>query len=71
MTLKTWQKNGLRMVAFLLVLMMLVLAVGHYLMPQSNRYLEGYTAGGILGEDFDTIDVLCWGTPTPPRALPP
>ena len=29
--------------------LMLVLAVGHYLMPQSNRYLEGYTAGGIWG----------------------
>ncbi|WP_294572015.1 hypothetical protein, partial [uncultured Subdoligranulum sp.] len=71
MTLKTWQKNGLRMVAFLLVLLMLVLAVGHYLMPQSNRYLEGYTAGGILGEDFDTIDVLVLGDSNAAQGIAP
>lgn len=71
MTWKTWQKNALRIVAFLLVLLMLVLAAGHYLMPQSNRYLEGYTAGGILGEDFDTIDVLVLGDSNAAQGIAP
>ena len=71
MSLQTWQKNLLRITAFLLVLLMLVLAVGHYLMPQSNRYLEGYTAGGILGEDFDTIDVLVLGDSNAAQGIAP
>ena len=49
-------KHILHVGAFLLVLAMAVFLAGHYLMPHSNRYLSGYTAGGILGEDFDTID---------------
>ena len=71
MSLQTWQKNALRIIAFLLVLLMLVLAVGHYLMPESNRYLEGYTAGGILGEDFDTIDVLVLGDSNAAQGIAP
>lgn len=71
MVLRNWQKNGLRIVAFLLVLLMQVLAAGHYLMPQSNRYLEGYTAGGILGEDFDTIDVLVLGDSNAAQGIAP
>ena len=71
MTLRPWQKNALRIVGFLLVLLMLVLAAGHYLMPQSNRYLEGYTAGGILGEDFDTIDVVVLGDSNAAQGIAP
>lgn len=71
MSLKVWQKHLLRITAFLLVLLMLVLAAGHYLMPQSNRYLAGYTAGGILGEDFDTIDVLVLGDSNAAQAVAP
>lgn len=71
MSLQTWQKNALRILAFLLVLLMLVMAAGHYLMPQSNRYLEGYTAGGILGEDFDTIDVLVLGDSNAAQGIAP
>ena len=71
MSMKTWQKNCIRIAAFLLVLLMLVLAAGHYLMPQSNRYLEGYTAGGILGEDFDTIDVLVLGDSNAAQGIAP
>ena len=54
-------KRILHVTAFLLVLSMAVFLAGHYLMPHSNRYLSGYTAGRILGEDFDTIDVLVMG----------
>lgn len=71
MTLKPWHKNALRILCFLLVLLMLVLAAGHYLMPQSNRYLEGYTAGGILGEDFDTIDVVVLGDSNAAQGIAP
>lgn len=61
----------LRIVAFCLVLLACLLLVGNYLMPHSNRYLEGYTAGGILGEDFDTIDVLVLGDSNAAQGIAP
>ena len=36
MSLQTWQKNALRIIAFLLVLLMEVLAEGHNLMTEDN-----------------------------------
>lgn len=64
-------KRILHVVAFLLVLSVAVFLAGHYLMPQSNRYLSGYTAGGILGEDFDTIDVLVMGDSNAAQGISP
>lgn len=64
-------KHILHVAAFLLVLAMAVFLAGHYLMPHSNRYLSGYTAGGILGEDFDTIDVLVMGDSNAAQGISP
>ena len=64
-------KRILHVTAFLLVLSMAVFLAGHYLMPHSNRYLSGYTAGGILGEDFDTIDVLVMGDSNAAQGISP
>lgn len=64
-------KPILHIAAFLLVLAMAVFLAGHYLMPHSNRYLSGYTAGGILGEDFDTIDVLVMGDSNAAQGISP
>lgn len=64
-------KNILHIGAFLLALAMAVFLAGHYLMPHSNRYLSGYTAGGILGEDFDTIDVLVMGDSNAAQGISP
>lgn len=64
-------KHILHVGAFLLVLAMAVFLAGHYLMPHSNRYLSGYTAGGILGEDFDTIDVLVMGDSNAAQGISP
>ena len=64
-------KHILHVTAFLLVLAMAVFLAGHYLMPHSNRYLSGYTAGGILGEDFDTIDVLVMGDSNAAQGISP
>lgn len=69
--MKTILKPALRVAAFLLVLSMAVFLAGHYLMPTSNRYLEGYTAGGILGEDFDTVDVLVLGDSNAAQGITP
>lgn len=66
-----WQKNLVRLVAFCLALLAAVLLAGHFLMPKSNRYLSGYTAGGILGEDFDTIDVLVMGDSNAAQGIAP
>lgn len=71
MQCKPWLKNGIRAVGFGLALLAAVLVVGHYLMPHSNRYLTGYTAGGILGEDFDTIDVLVMGDSNAAQGVSP
>lgn len=68
---KPWVKNCIRLVAFCLALLAVLLLVGDYLMPHSNRYLSGYTAGGILGEDFDTIDVLVMGDSNAAQAIAP
>ena len=65
------KKAVLRIVAFCLALLACVLLAGNYLMPHSNRYLEGYTAGGILGEDFDTIDVLVIGDSNAAQGIAP
>lgn len=69
--MKTILKPALRVAAFLLVLSMAVFLAGHYLMPTSNRYLEGYTTGGILGEDFDTVDVLVLGDSNAAQGITP
>ena len=68
---KKWQLHMLRTVAFLLVLALAVGVAGWYLKPHSNRYLTGYTAGGILGEDFDTIDVLVLGDSNAAQGISP
>ncbi|MDD4850430.1 MAG: hypothetical protein PHO10_06985 [Gemmiger sp.] len=68
---KTWLKHLLRTAAFLLALLVAVGLVGEYLKPHSNRYLTGYTAGGILGEDFDTIDVLVLGDSNAAQGIAP
>ena len=68
---KPWVKNLLHIAAFLLVLLAAVQAVGHIVMPTSNRYLSGYTAGGILGEDFNTIDVLVMGDSNAAQGITP
>lgn len=69
--MKSCIKHILHVTAFLLVLAMAVFLAGHYLMPHSNRYLSGYTAGGILGEDFDTIDVLVMGDSNAAQGISP
>ncbi len=71
MQISPWIKNAIRIIAFLLVLLLAVLLTGHYLMPHSNRYLSGYTAGGILGENFDTIDVLVMGDSNAAQGISP
>lgn len=68
---KPWMKNLLRIAAFLLVLLLAVQAVGHIVMPTSNRYLSGYTAGGVLGEDTNTIDVLVMGDSNAAQGISP
>lgn len=68
---KTWRRHLLRCVAFLVVLLAAISLVGNYLKPHSNRYLAGYTAGGILGEDFDTIDVLTLGDSNAAQGIAP
>lgn len=69
--MKACIKHILHVAAFLLVLSVAVFLAGHYLMPHSNRYLSGYTAGGILGEDFDTIDVLVMGDSNAAQGISP
>lgn len=69
--MRPWIKNTLHIAAFCLALALAVFAAGHYLMPHSNRYLSGYTAGGILGEDFDTIDVLVMGDSNAAQGISP
>lgn len=69
--MKALKGPALRIVAFCLALLVCVLLTGNYLMPHSNRYLEGYTAGGILGEDFDTIDVLVLGDSNAAQGIAP
>lgn len=71
MLAKPWQKKILRAVAFLLTALLAVLAAGHYLMPSSNRYLAGYTAGGILGEEYDSIEVLVMGDSNAAQGISP
>lgn len=69
--MKLWIKHALHITAFLLVLAAAVFLAGHYLMPHSNRYLSGYTAGGLLGEDFDTVDVLVMGDSNAAQGIAP
>lgn len=71
MLARSWQKNLIRLVAFLLTALLAVLLAGHYLMPTSNRYLSTYTAGGILGEDYDTIDLLVMGDSNAAQGISP
>ncbi len=68
---KSWRGPLVRTVAFLLALLAATSLLGAYLMPHSNRYLTGYTAGGILGEDFDTIDVLVLGDSNAAQGIAP
>jgi hypothetical protein len=66
-----WQKILLRIVSFVLILLLCIALTGQYLMPHSNRYLTGFTAGGILGEDYDTIDVVVMGDSNAADAVAP
>lgn len=68
---KSFLRPVLHVTAFCLALLIAVALAGHYLMPHSNRYLSGYTAGGILGEDFDTIDVLVMGDSNAAQGISP
>ena len=65
---RPWMKYLLRAAAFLLVLLLAVQAAGHFVMPTSNRYLSGYTAGG---EDAGTIDVLVMGDSNAAQGITP
>lgn len=71
MLTKPWFKPFLRTAAFLLALLLAVQLAGHLLMPTSNRHLSGYTAGGVLGEDFNTIDVLVMGDSNAAQGIAP
>ena len=68
---RPWFKNAVRLVAFALVLLLAVQAAGHVVMPTSNRYLSGYTAGGILGEAPGTVDVLVMGDSNAAQGITP
>ena len=68
---RPWLKHMLRIAVFCLVLLAAVLAAGHLVMPSSNRYLSGYTAGGVLGEDCETIDVLVMGDSNAAQGVAP
>ncbi len=68
---RPWWKALLRIAAFLFVLLLAVQAVGHVVMPTSNRYLSGYAAGGVLGEDPGTIDVLVMGDSNAAQGIAP
>ncbi len=68
---KPWFKPALRTAAFCLALLAALQLAGHLLMPTSNRYLTGYTAGGVLGEDFNTIDVLVMGDSNAAQGIAP
>lgn len=68
---KPWFRPALRTAAFCLVLLAAVQLAGHLLMPTSNRDLTGYTAGGVLGEDFNTIDVLVMGDSNAAQGIAP
>ena len=71
MLTKSWLRPALRTAAFLLALLVAVQGVGHLMMPTSNRYLSGYTAGGVLGEKNNTVDVLVMGDSNTAQGISP
>ena len=71
MLTKSWLRPALRTAAFLLALLVAVQGVGHLMMPTSNRHLSGYTAGGVLGEKNNTVDVLVMGDSNTAQGISP
>ena len=71
MLTKSWLRPALRTAAFLLELLVAVQGVGHLMMPTSNRHLSGYTAGGVLGEKNNTVDVLVMGDSNTAQGISP